>query len=213
MPPPQAKAPPPPLPEAELQGLPLAVANLRCVLETAHAGGWVAWRDLAAQLTVDDRMALAEALVGYDACAAGPDADRRGTEGEDEAPVPGHSCHRRGGAADGQPDDYHDAQDLLEDTDGGFFFYHFGGAAVGMDGRSTVAAAGSMSGSVFLDAPPPDRTPRTGAVFLQTAASTPASTTPGDGTPWGLTPEMVRQGIARAGRQSPPLFQRRRRRG
>ncbi|CAE7845005.1 unnamed protein product, partial [Symbiodinium necroappetens] len=37
----------------------------------------------------------------------------------------------------------------------------------------------------------------TGAVFLQTAASTPASTTPGDGTPWGLTPEMIRRGNAR----------------
>ena len=58
--PPQTKAPPPQPPAVPESGLPLAVANLRCVLEAAHAGGWPAWKALAEEMTIADRTALAE---------------------------------------------------------------------------------------------------------------------------------------------------------
>ncbi|CAE7863082.1 eIF3-S7, partial [Symbiodinium necroappetens] len=102
-----------------LQGLPLAVANLRCVLEAAHAGGWVAWRDLAAQMTVDDRVALAEfssALMVVPPANL-PDADT--------------------------------LKDFFEDQNAGFFYFGRGGTAVGVDGRSAafLQTAASTPGS------------------------------------------------------------------
>ncbi|CAE7234667.1 unnamed protein product, partial [Symbiodinium necroappetens] len=131
--PPQYKAPPPPLPEAELQGLPLAVANLRCVLEAAHAGGWVAWRDLAAAMTVDDRLALAEfssALMVVPPANMPSDAALK------------EKMKRRLPATAATAGE---VPDTLKDPDAGIFFYHHGGAAVGLVGWIILAAAGSTA--------------------------------------------------------------------
>ena len=57
MPPQRAAAP---VPE---RGLGLAVAHLRVVLEEGRRGGWPAWSVLAAELTMEDRTALAELVA------------------------------------------------------------------------------------------------------------------------------------------------------
>ncbi|OLQ02523.1 hypothetical protein AK812_SmicGene14627 [Symbiodinium microadriaticum] len=204
VPPPQCKAPPPPLPEPELRGLPLAVANLRCVLQSARAGGWVAWRDLAAEMTVEDRLALAEfssALMVVEP-ARMPNAAALAETMRRRLPATAATASQvpQGSTSTSTPTPRTPSRTRTPASSSTTLGAPPSAWMAGVQWQSPTAQQphdDGVSGSVFLDAPPPDRSQPTGAAFLQTAVSTPASTTPGDGTPWGLTPEMVRQGIAR----------------
>ena len=201
--PPQAKAPPPPL-EPELHGLPLAVANLRCVLEAAHAGGWAAWRDLAAAMTVEDRVALAEfssALMVVPPANMPSHADlTERMQRRLPATAATASAVLQATPSTSTPTPRTPSRTRTPASSSTTMGAPPSAWMAGVHWQSPTAQQphdDGVSGSVFLDAPPPDRSQPTGAAFLQTAVSTPASTTPGDGSPWGLTPEMVRLGIAR----------------
>ena len=201
--PPPAKAPPPPL-EPELHGLPLAVANLRCVLEAAHAGGWAAWRDLAAAMTVEDRVALAEfssalMLVPPANMPSNADLTQR-MQRRLPATAVTASAVPQATPSTSTPTPRTPSRTRTPASSSTTMGAPPSAWMAGAQWQAPTAMPqhdDGVSGSVFLDAPPPDRTQRTGAVFLQPTANTSVSTTPGDGTPWGLTPEMVRAGIAR----------------
>ena len=116
---------------------------------------------------------LGGVLVGAHGCRASSHAERRGPGGEYEAPPAGYSSDRQSGAAGGYIDEYPDAQDTIKDQDAGLFFYHLGCAAVGLDGRGTVApaaaqtAAGNTPTSPAAAAHIPDRPPKTFAAWTQ----------------------------------------------
>ena len=202
--PPQAKAPPPPLPAQELRGLPLAVANLRCVLESARAGGWAAWRDLAAAMTVEDRLALAEfssALMVVEP-AGMPSATtlRETMQRRMPATATTASAVPQATTSTTASTPRNPSRTRTPASSSTTMGAPPSAWMAGAQWQAPTAMPqhdDGVSGSVFLDAPPPDRTQHTGAAFLQPTANTSASTTPGDGTPWGLTNEMVRAGIAR----------------
>ncbi|OLP91092.1 hypothetical protein AK812_SmicGene27261 [Symbiodinium microadriaticum] len=192
--PPQTKAPPPQPPAVPESGLPLAVANLRCVLEAAHAGGWPAWKALAEEMTIADRTALAEfssVLMVVPPASPPPPAEL--------------ADHMRrilpttaATASDVQPTSSSDTM---------------GAPPAAWAGQTTWQAPATtptpahddgVSGSVFLDAPTTDRANHTGAVFLGAGGTT---TDEWRRAPSGLTAELIRRNTERMAAELAALSQ------
>ena len=191
MPPQRAAAP---VPE---RGLGLAVAHLRVVLEEGRRGGWPAWSVLAAELTMEDRTALAELVAVLTmvppGAAPNPDAvaahmgrlfpavatQAGGSTTRTTAPTsstPGTPTMTRSASTPvfpGAPPEVWAAQ-----------------VTWNQPASMPQPPAEGVSASVFLDAPAPDRT---GAAFLQPGAPN----TDWARQPAGLTNEELRRNLAR----------------
>ena len=195
------KAPPQVPPQAPVpeRGLGLAVAHLRVVLEEGRRGGWPAWSTLAAELTMEDRTALAELVAVLTmvppGAAPNPDAvaahmgrlfpavatQAGGSTTMPMAPTmstPGTPTMTRSASTPvfpgaGAPPEVWAAQ-----------------VTWNQPASMPQPPAEGVSASVFLDAPAPDRT---GAAFLRPGAPN----TDWARQPAGLTNEALRRNLAR----------------
>ena len=191
MPPPRAAAPVP------ARGLGLAVAHLRVVLEEGRRGGWPAWSTLAAELTMEDRTALAELVAVLTMVPPGvaPSSDavtahmgRLFPAVAAQAGGPTTSTTAPTSSTPGTPTMTRSASTPVfpgasPDTWAGQVTWN---PPVALP----TSPAEGVSASVFLDAPATDRT---GAAFLDTGAPN----TDWARQPAGLTNEALRRNLAR----------------